>query len=161
MALSYGAHSNLCISQLVRHASPAQLARYLPKLLTGAWAACWQRGRGGARGRPDALRVCRPAGPLPAQAALGCVEGGKLQPRRRCRTAARLLAGIAACALACAAAPGPTTPTWSGHAGEHVGALAMSEPNAGSDVVSMRLRAGEGWHAEGGWVHACGGSRMQ
>ena len=31
--------------------------------------------------------------------------------------------------------------------GEHVGALAMSEPNAGSDVVSMKLRAkkeGEG-----------------
>ena len=27
-------------------------------------------------------------------------------------------------------------------AGEHVGALAMSEPNAGSDVVSMRCRAG-------------------
>ena len=26
--------------------------------------------------------------------------------------------------------------------GEHVGALAMSEPNAGSDVVSMKLRAG-------------------
>src|SRR3974377_396813 len=25
--------------------------------------------------------------------------------------------------------------------GEHVGALAMSEPNAGSDVVSMRTRA--------------------
>src|SRR3954462_13273234 len=25
--------------------------------------------------------------------------------------------------------------------GEHVGALAMSEPNAGSDVVSMRMRA--------------------
>ena len=25
--------------------------------------------------------------------------------------------------------------------GEHVGALAMSEPGAGSDVVSMRLRA--------------------
>lgn len=36
VALSYGAHSNLCISQLVRHATPAQLARYLPKLLTGA-----------------------------------------------------------------------------------------------------------------------------
>src|SRR5262245_19552608 len=27
--------------------------------------------------------------------------------------------------------------------GEHVGALAMSEPNAGSDVVSMRTRADE------------------
>lgn len=25
--------------------------------------------------------------------------------------------------------------------GEHIGALAMSEPNAGSDVVSMRLKA--------------------
>ena len=25
--------------------------------------------------------------------------------------------------------------------GEHVGALAMSEPNAGSDVVSMKLSA--------------------
>jgi isovaleryl-CoA dehydrogenase len=25
--------------------------------------------------------------------------------------------------------------------GEHVGALAMSEPNSGSDVVSMKLRA--------------------
>ena len=59
VALSYGAHSNLCINQLVRNASPQQLERYLPKLLTG----------------------------------------------------------------------------------EHVGALAMSEPGAGSDVVSMRLKA--------------------
>lgn len=25
--------------------------------------------------------------------------------------------------------------------GEHVGALAMSEPNAGSDVVAMKLKA--------------------
>lgn len=25
--------------------------------------------------------------------------------------------------------------------GEHIGALAMSEPNAGSDVVSMKLKA--------------------
>jgi isovaleryl-CoA dehydrogenase len=33
--------------------------------------------------------------------------------------------------------------------GEHVGSLAMSEPNAGSDVVSMRTRA----RKEGGkWV---------
>lgn len=31
-----------------------------------------------------------------------------------------------------------TYPTVSG---EHIGALAMSEPNAGSDVVSMRMRA--------------------
>ncbi len=39
-------------------------------------------------------------------------------------------------------------PPFTHAAGEHVGALAMSEPNAGSDVVSMRCRAG----GEGGWV---------
>ena len=37
VALSYGAHSNLCINQLVRNASPEQLAKYLPKLLSGGW----------------------------------------------------------------------------------------------------------------------------
>jgi hypothetical protein len=74
VGLSYGAHSNLCINQLVRHGSPDQLARYLPKLLSG----------------------------------------------------------------------------------EHVGALAMSEPNAGSDVVSMRLRAGA---CSGCWPAACSGWR--
>jgi Acyl-CoA dehydrogenases len=58
-ALSYGAHSNLCVNQINRNASPDQKARYLPKLCSG----------------------------------------------------------------------------------EHVGALAMSEPGAGSDVVSMTLRA--------------------
>ena len=59
VALSYGAHSNLCVNQIFRNGSEAQKARYLPKLVSG----------------------------------------------------------------------------------EHVGALAMSEPGAGSDVVSMRLRA--------------------
>ncbi|MEQ2291256.1 hypothetical protein AMECASPLE_011591 [Ameca splendens] len=59
IALSYGAHSNLCVNQLVRHGSPKQKEKYMPKLLTG----------------------------------------------------------------------------------EHVGALAMSEHNAGSDVVSMKLKA--------------------
>lgn len=59
VALSYGAHSNLCVNQINRNGTPEQKARYLPKLISG----------------------------------------------------------------------------------EHVGALAMSEPNAGSDVVSMKLRA--------------------
>ncbi|MEQ6885059.1 isovaleryl-CoA dehydrogenase [Salicola sp. Rm-C-2C1-2] len=41
--------------------------------------------------------------------------------------------------------------------GEHVGALAMSEPNAGSDVVSMKLRAtreGDGYRLNGSkmWI---------
>ncbi|GGW21065.1 isovaleryl-CoA dehydrogenase [Vreelandella hamiltonii] len=59
VALSYGAHSNLCVNQLKINASAEQKAKYLPKLISG----------------------------------------------------------------------------------EHVGALAMSEPGAGSDVVSMQLRA--------------------
>ncbi|AUG54356.1 isovaleryl-CoA dehydrogenase [Thalassospira marina] len=59
VALSYGAHSNLCVNQIRRNANAEQKARYLPKLLSG----------------------------------------------------------------------------------ENIGALAMSEPGAGSDVVSMKLRA--------------------
>ncbi len=59
VGLSYGAHSNLCINQIARWASPEQKAKYLPKLISG----------------------------------------------------------------------------------EHVGSLAMSEAGAGSDVVSMKLRA--------------------
>lgn len=66
VALSYGAHSNLCVSQLARNATEDQKKKFLPKLLTG----------------------------------------------------------------------------------EHVGALAMSEPDAGSDVVSMRTKATK---VEGGW----------
>jgi len=59
VGLSYGAHSNLCINQISRHATMAQKAQYLPRLISG----------------------------------------------------------------------------------EHVGALAMSENQAGSDVVSMQLKA--------------------
>jgi isovaleryl-CoA dehydrogenase len=59
VALSYGAHSNLCVNQIALNGTPAQKARYLPRLVSG----------------------------------------------------------------------------------DHVGALAMSEAGAGSDVVSMRLRA--------------------
>jgi isovaleryl-CoA dehydrogenase len=32
IALSYGAHSNLCINQLVRHGTQAQKEKYLPKV---------------------------------------------------------------------------------------------------------------------------------
>lgn len=61
VALSYGAHSNLCINQIKRNGSEAQKQKYLPKLISG----------------------------------------------------------------------------------EFIGALAMSEPGAGSDVTSMKLRAEE------------------
>ncbi|GLS84317.1 isovaleryl-CoA dehydrogenase [Paraferrimonas haliotis] len=59
IGLSYGAHSNLCVNQLVKNGNAEQKQRYLPALISG----------------------------------------------------------------------------------EHIGALAMSEPNAGSDVVSMKLQA--------------------
>jgi isovaleryl-CoA dehydrogenase len=59
VGLSYGAHSNLCVNQIVRHGTPEQKRRFLPRLIDGSV----------------------------------------------------------------------------------VGALAMSEPGSGSDVVSMRLRA--------------------
>ncbi|MEA3009988.1 MAG: isovaleryl-CoA dehydrogenase [Sphingomonadales bacterium] len=67
VGLSYGAHSNLCINQIRRWASPEQKAKYLPKLISG----------------------------------------------------------------------------------EHVGSLAMSEAGAGSDVVSMKLKAEK---VQGGYV---------
>jgi isovaleryl-CoA dehydrogenase len=67
IGLSYGAHSNLCVNQISRWASPEQKAKYLPRLISG----------------------------------------------------------------------------------EHVGSLAMSEASAGSDVVSMKLRAEA---VEGGYI---------
>jgi isovaleryl-CoA dehydrogenase len=35
VALSYGAHSNLCVNQINRHGTPAQKERYLPGLIAG------------------------------------------------------------------------------------------------------------------------------
>lgn len=35
VALSYAAHSNLCVNQIVRNANPDQQAKYLPKLISG------------------------------------------------------------------------------------------------------------------------------
>lgn len=35
VGLSYGAHSNLCINQLVRNANKQQKEKYLPSLISG------------------------------------------------------------------------------------------------------------------------------
>jgi isovaleryl-CoA dehydrogenase len=75
VGLSYGAHSNLCVNQILRNGTDQQRAKYLPGLISG----------------------------------------------------------------------------------EKIGALAMSEPNAGSDVMSMRLRAdwkGDRWVLNGSkmWI---------
>lgn len=94
IALSYGAHSNLCVNQMVRHANEKQKEKYMPKVRTrGFQFTCsrvkyrnpWRSAQG-----DSILRFCH---------------------------SLQLLTG------------------------EHVGALAMSEPNAGSDVVSMKLKA--------------------
>ena len=37
VALSYGAHSNLCVNQIARHGSPEQLEKFLPPLCAGEW----------------------------------------------------------------------------------------------------------------------------
>lgn len=37
IGLSYGAHSNLCINQIVRHGNNQQKHKYLPKLTSGEW----------------------------------------------------------------------------------------------------------------------------
>lgn len=37
IGLSYGAHSNLCINQIVRNCNQAQKSTYLPKLISGEW----------------------------------------------------------------------------------------------------------------------------
>ena len=35
VALSYGAHTNLCVNQIVRHGTPEQKDKYLPDLISG------------------------------------------------------------------------------------------------------------------------------
>jgi len=37
VALSYGAHSNLCVNQIFRHGTEAQKQKYLPKLISGEY----------------------------------------------------------------------------------------------------------------------------
>ncbi len=37
VGLSYGAHSNLCVDNLFRNASPAQREKFLPRLISGEW----------------------------------------------------------------------------------------------------------------------------
>jgi len=42
IALSYGAHSNLCVNQLVRNGTPEQKEQYLPKLISGEHVGNYQ-----------------------------------------------------------------------------------------------------------------------
>jgi len=48
IALSYGAHSNLCINQIVRNGNEAQKEKYLPKLISGEHLGCLAMSEPGA-----------------------------------------------------------------------------------------------------------------
>jgi isovaleryl-CoA dehydrogenase len=48
VGLSYGAHSNLCINQIRRWATPGQKTRYLPKLISGAHVGALAMSEAGA-----------------------------------------------------------------------------------------------------------------
>ncbi len=48
IALSYGAHSNLCVNQIYRNGNAAQKARYLPNLVSGQWVGALAMSEPGA-----------------------------------------------------------------------------------------------------------------
>jgi isovaleryl-CoA dehydrogenase len=48
IGLSYGAHSNLCVQNLYNNATPAQKAKYLPKLCSGEWVGALAMSEPGA-----------------------------------------------------------------------------------------------------------------
>ena len=135
VALSYGAHSNLCVSQLVRNANQQQMAKYLPKLISGEQlgGSCpppprprtrsvkhWTS-RAPAAAQPARLQQHGPPPLTPSQTGVqGGGQGGLAAPIRR------LAASSAALPLVL---PLP---------GMHIGALSISEPATGA-VVSCSL----------------------
>ncbi|PWZ08241.1 Isovaleryl-CoA dehydrogenase, mitochondrial [Zea mays] len=114
VGLSYGAHSNLCINQLVRHGSPEQRLKYLPKVLCSP-------------------RICFVLSLCFARAIV-------FLRTMKMLTASICLAVLYSCIFAF---------SMKLISGEHIGALAMSEPNSGSDVVSMKCKAEK---VDGGYV---------
>ena len=96
VALSYGAHSNLCLNQIVRNGTEEQKEKYLPKV--------------NRRNISFIILVCK----------ISFKFRSLLTHTIRIITSPFIL-------QLCS--------------GEHIGALAMSEAGAGSDVVSMKCRA--------------------
>lgn len=94
IALSYGAHSNLCVNQMVRHANEKQKEKYMPK-----------------------VRV---------KMVFTVAENVSIKVHF---SSSVMFFIFTIC------------PFFQLLTGEHIGALAMSEPNSGSDVVSMKLKA--------------------
>jgi isovaleryl-CoA dehydrogenase len=59
VALSYGAHSNLCLNNLDNNGTPAQRARYLPKLCAGEWVGALAMSEPGAGSDVVGSMACR------------------------------------------------------------------------------------------------------
>ena len=59
VGLSYGAHSNLCVQNLYNNATPAQKARYLPKLCSGEWVGALAMSEHGAGSDVVGSMACR------------------------------------------------------------------------------------------------------
>jgi len=57
VGLSYGAHSNLCVNQIVRNGSTAQKERYLPKLISGDWVGALAMSETGAGSDVVSMRL--------------------------------------------------------------------------------------------------------
>jgi isovaleryl-CoA dehydrogenase len=57
VGLSYGAHSNLCVNQIRRWGTPAQKARYLPKLISGAHVGALAMSEAGAGSDVISMRL--------------------------------------------------------------------------------------------------------
>jgi isovaleryl-CoA dehydrogenase len=59
IGLSYGAHSNLCLQNLYNNGTPAQRARYVPKLATGEWVGALAMSEPGAGSDVVGSMACR------------------------------------------------------------------------------------------------------
>src|SRR6187397_1454366 len=57
VGLSYGAHSNLCINQIRRHASEAQKRKYLPTLISGEHVGALAMSEAGAGSDVVAMKL--------------------------------------------------------------------------------------------------------
>ena len=150
VGLSYGAHSNLCVNQLRRNGNEAQKRKYLPKLISGEHVGALAMSEPGAGS--DVVSMMTRAdkkgdryvingskmwitnGPI----AETLVVYAKTDPAAGPRgiTAFIIEKGMKGFSTAQKRKYLPKLIS-----GEHVGALAMSEPGSGSDVVSMSTRA--------------------
>ena len=57
VALSYGAHSNLCVNQIARHGTPEQKRTYLPPLISGAHVGALAMSEAGAGSDVVSMRL--------------------------------------------------------------------------------------------------------